>query len=77
MKQWCGSIFHTDDQLLLPGTHCPDHGHPCGKALPKGMIRGARPLLTESELRHFARLLLAGAGRTLQSWAFAIVEHGA
>ena len=41
------------------------------------MIRGARPLFSDAELRHFARLLLNGAGRTLLSWAFSISEHGA
>ena len=41
------------------------------------MIRGARPFFSEHELRHFARLLLNGAGRTLLTWAFTIGEHGA
>lgn len=76
-KQWCGNIFATEGQLLLPGTHSSVLCHPCGRSLPKGMIRGARPYITEAELRHFARLLLDGAGRTLHSWSFSILDHGA
>ena len=77
VKRWCNAIFTQTDQCLLPGQHCPEHCHPCGRALPKGMIQGARPLLSEHELRHFARLLLDGAGRTLKTWDFSFADHGA
>ena len=77
IKKWCSDIFAIEDQCLLPGIHKRDGHHSCGWALPRGVIVGARPYITETELRHFADLLFAGAGSSLLSWSFSIADHGA
>ena len=77
VKKWCCEIFAIEGQCLLPGIHKRDGHHACGWALPRGAIFGARPYISEKELRHFADLLFAGVGNSLLSWNFAIVDHGA
>ena len=61
----------------MTATTLGDGHHSCGWALPRGAIFGARPLISERDLRHFADLLFAGASNTLMSWDFSIAEHGA
>ena len=77
VKKWCSAIFAIEGQCLLPGIHKRDGHHVCGWALPRGAIFGARPYISEQELRHFADLLFAGASNSLLSWCFAIGDHGA
>lgn len=70
LKRWCDIIFSVDSQTLLPGVHSRDDSHPCGWALPRGVIWGARPFFSKEELRAFALKLLDGGARTLKSWDF-------
>ena len=66
-QRWCDVIFSDPSQTLLPGVHSRDDSHPCGWALPRGVIVGARPYFSTEELRAFALKLLEGGARAFFS----------
>lgn len=63
-------IMSEPGQMLVPGTYIATEAYKCGRALPKGAIFGARPMLQPDELCSFATILLEGCGQNLATWSF-------
>ena len=68
LKRAAGIIFAVPSQKVIPGVHDSTWAHKCGRAVPKGSIRCARPLFTDPELEMFANLLLDGKNQSLKTW---------
>ena len=71
LKRAAGIIFSLSGQQLIPGLHDAVWAHKCGRALPKGSIRSARPFFADPELECFAHLLLDGKNQSLTTWDIA------
>lgn len=70
LKRSAVIVFDIEDQKLIFGHRDSTWAHKCGRALPKGSVRNARPFLEPKALEAFAKLFLDGRDQRMATWSF-------
>ena len=68
IRRACTAISSLPSTSAFPGNQNASRAKSSGRCLPCGVIEGAAPFVSDSELALLASVLLAGAGKRFPSW---------